>query len=92
MLAAMCDVTRILDVIHQGDAQAAAHLLPLVYDELRRLGAARLARGQPGQTGKPWRRIRPFRTTLALADSPQPACHPARQRIAMPGPAGAPVP
>ena len=44
------DVTRILAAIEQGDGQAAEHLLPLVYDELRRLAAARLARERPGQT------------------------------------------
>jgi len=46
----MSDVTRILSAIHLGDARAADALLPLVYDELRRLAAARLARENPGQT------------------------------------------
>jgi RNA polymerase sigma factor (TIGR02999 family) len=46
----MNDVTRILDAIGQGDAQAAAQLLPLVYDELRRLAAQRLAHEAPGNT------------------------------------------
>lgn len=46
----MSDVARILDQIHQGDPKAAAQLLPLVYDELRKLAAQRLAREQPGQT------------------------------------------
>src|SRR5215468_2252969 len=46
----MSDVTRILSAIEQGDPQAAAQLLPLVYDELRRLAAAQLAREKPGQT------------------------------------------
>jgi RNA polymerase sigma factor (TIGR02999 family) len=46
----MTEVTRILPAIEQGDPQAAAQLLPLVYDELRRLAAAQLAREQPGQT------------------------------------------
>src|SRR5262245_50375609 len=46
----MSDVTRILSAIEQGDPQAAAQLLPLVYDELRRLSAAQLAREKPGQT------------------------------------------
>ena len=46
----MSEVTRILSAIEQGDPQAAAQLLPLVYDELRRLAAAQLAREQPGQT------------------------------------------
>ena len=47
---AMSDVTRILSAIDQGDPQAAEQLLPLVYDELRRLAAARLAQENPGQT------------------------------------------
>jgi len=46
----MSDVTRLLDAAAAGDPQAAAHLLPLVYDELRRLAAVRLAREAPGQT------------------------------------------
>jgi RNA polymerase sigma factor (TIGR02999 family) len=47
---AMSDVTRILSQIEQGDPQAAEKLLPLVYDELRKLAAARLAQEKPGQT------------------------------------------
>jgi RNA polymerase sigma factor (TIGR02999 family) len=46
----MSEVTRILSAIEQGDPQAAAQLLPLVYDELRKLAAQRLAREKPGQT------------------------------------------
>ena len=46
----MNDVTRILSAIEQGDPQAAEQLLPLVYDELRKLGAQRLAHEKPGQT------------------------------------------
>src|SRR5262245_29022123 len=46
----MNDVTRILSAIEQGDPRAAAQLLPLVYDELRRLAAQRLARESPGMT------------------------------------------
>ncbi len=49
----MTEVTRILDAIGQGDPQAAAQLLPLVYDELRRLAAHHLAREKPGQTLQP---------------------------------------
>ena len=49
-LAAMTDVTRVLDAIAQGDPQAAEQLLPLVYDELRRLAAQKLAQEAPGQT------------------------------------------
>jgi RNA polymerase sigma factor (TIGR02999 family) len=46
----MSDVTRILSAIEQGDPQAAEQLLPLVYDELRKLAARKLAREKPGQT------------------------------------------
>jgi RNA polymerase sigma factor (TIGR02999 family) len=46
----MNEVTRILSDIEQGDPQAAEGLLPLVYDELRRLAARRLAHEKPGQT------------------------------------------
>jgi RNA polymerase sigma factor (TIGR02999 family) len=46
----MNDVTRILAAIEHGDPQAAEQLLPLVYDELRKLAAQRLAREKPGQT------------------------------------------
>lgn len=46
----MSDVTRILSAIEQGDGQAAEQLLPLVYDELRKLAAAKLAAEKPGQT------------------------------------------
>ena len=49
----MNEVTRILDAIGQGDAGAAAQLLPLVYDELRRLAAQRMAHEKPGQTLQP---------------------------------------
>ncbi len=46
----MSEVTRILSAIESGDPHAAAQLLPLVYDELRKLAAQRLAREKPGQT------------------------------------------
>ncbi len=46
----MNDVTRILSSIEQGDPQAAEQLLPLVYDELRRLATAKMAHEKPGQT------------------------------------------
>jgi len=48
--AEMSNVTRILLQIESGDPLAAGQLLPLVYDELRKLAAARLAREKPGQT------------------------------------------
>jgi RNA polymerase sigma factor (TIGR02999 family) len=44
------DVTHILDAIRSGDAPAAEALLPLVYDELRRIAAAKMAQQAPGQT------------------------------------------
>ena len=46
----MTDVTRILSAIEQGDPHAAEQLLPLVYDELRKLAAQKLAHEAPGQT------------------------------------------
>jgi len=49
----MREVTRILSAIERGDSHAAAQLLPLVYDELRRLAAQRLAQEKPGQTLEP---------------------------------------
>jgi RNA polymerase sigma factor (TIGR02999 family) len=52
-LVRMADVTRILDAAAAGDPKAAADLLPLVYDELRKLAAARMAEEKPGQTLQP---------------------------------------
>jgi RNA polymerase sigma factor (TIGR02999 family) len=46
----MDDVTQIISRIAQGDSSAAEKLLPLVYDELRKLAAAKIARENPGQT------------------------------------------
>jgi RNA polymerase sigma factor (TIGR02999 family) len=46
----MSEVTQILSQIESGDPAAAEHLLPLVYDELRKLAAVRLAQEKPGQT------------------------------------------
>jgi RNA polymerase sigma factor (TIGR02999 family) len=46
----MSDVTRILSAIDQGDPQASEQLLPLVYEELRRLAAQKMAQESPGQT------------------------------------------
>jgi RNA polymerase sigma factor (TIGR02999 family) len=46
----MSDVTQILERAQKGDDKAAEELLPLIYDELRRLAAARLAQERPGQT------------------------------------------
>ena len=49
----MSDVTRILSAIEAGDASAAEQLLPLVYDELRKLAAQKLSQEKPGQTLQP---------------------------------------
>jgi len=49
----MADVTQVLCAIEAGDRHAPAELLPLVYDELRKLAAARLADERPGQTLQP---------------------------------------
>ena len=46
----MSDVTRILSAIEHGDTHAADQLLPLVYEELRKLAARKLAQEKPGQT------------------------------------------
>jgi RNA polymerase sigma factor (TIGR02999 family) len=46
----MNDVTRILSAFEDGDPRAAEHLLPLVYEELRKLAAAKLVQEKPGQT------------------------------------------
>ena len=46
----MSDVTRILSQIESGDPSAAEQLLPLVYEELRKLAAAKMAQEKPGQT------------------------------------------
>ena len=46
----MSDVTQILNAIEQGDGQAADKLLPLVYEELRRMAAQKMSREKPGQT------------------------------------------
>jgi hypothetical protein len=49
----MSPVTRILSAIEHGDPSAAAELLPLVYDELRKLAAQKLAHEKPGHTLQP---------------------------------------
>lgn len=49
----MSEVTRILDRVRQGEAQAAEELLPLVYEELRKLAAHKMAHEAPGQTLQP---------------------------------------
>lgn len=49
----MSDVTQLLDAIHQGNAPAAADLFPLIYDELRKLAAHKMASERPGLTLQP---------------------------------------
>jgi RNA polymerase sigma factor (TIGR02999 family) len=49
----MADISQVLEAVARGDAQAAAQLLPLVYNELRQLAARHLARENPGQTLEP---------------------------------------
>ena len=46
----MTDLTQVLSAIEQGDAQASEQLLPMVYEELRKLAASKIAQEQPGQT------------------------------------------
>lgn len=67
----MSDVTRILSQIDAGDPSAAEHLLPLVYHELRRLAAARLAQEQPGQTLQATALVHDAYLRLVDGDQPQ---------------------
>jgi RNA polymerase sigma factor (TIGR02999 family) len=53
ILRGVSEITRILDRACEGDPQAARELLPLVYEELRRVAAARMASGSPGHTLQP---------------------------------------
>src|SRR3954468_10385005 len=68
---AMNDVNRILSAIERGDPQAAEQLLPLVYDELRRLAAQRVAREAPGQTLQATALVHEAYVRLVGADVPQ---------------------
>jgi hypothetical protein len=68
----MSELTRILSAIHQGDPHAAEQLLPLVYDELRRLAEHKLAQEGPGQTLEATAPIRPS----TLMRNPLPASCP----------------
>jgi RNA polymerase sigma factor (TIGR02999 family) len=67
----MSDITRILNAIEQGQPQAAAQLLPLVYDELRRLAAQKLAQENPGQTLQPTALVHEAYLRLVSADEGQ---------------------
>jgi RNA polymerase sigma factor (TIGR02999 family) len=67
----MNDVTRILSAVEEGDPQAAEKLLPLVYDELRKLAAHKLAQERPGQTLQATALV--HEAYLRLVDSPDAA-------------------
>jgi RNA polymerase sigma factor (TIGR02999 family) len=67
----MSDVTRLLGAAAAGDPRAAADLLPLVYDELRKLAAARLADEKPGQTLQPTALVHEAYVRLAGGERPQ---------------------
>jgi RNA polymerase sigma factor (TIGR02999 family) len=68
----MNDVTRVLSAIEAGDPQAAERLLPLVYDELRRLAAQRLAGEGPGHTLQPTALVHEAYLKLVGADPQRP--------------------
>jgi RNA polymerase sigma factor (TIGR02999 family) len=68
----MNEVTRVLFAIEAGDPQAAEQLLPLVYDELRRLAAQRLAGEGPGHTLQPTALVHEAYLKLVGADPQQP--------------------
>src|SRR4051794_11350669 len=68
----MNDVTRILSTIEAGDQQAAERLLPLVYDELRRLAAQRLTGEGPGHTLQPTALVHEAYLKLVGADPQHP--------------------
>jgi RNA polymerase sigma factor (TIGR02999 family) len=67
----MSEVTQILNAIEQGDPQAAEQLLPLVYDELRKLAAQKLVKEQPGQTLDPTALVHEAYLRLVAADTSQ---------------------
>ena len=68
----MSDVTHILKAIEEGDPSAAEQLLPLVYDELRKLAAQRLAQEKPGQTLQATALVHEAYVRLAGGDPGQP--------------------
>src|SRR5438105_250832 len=67
----MNEVTRILNTVEPGDPSASERLLPLVYDELRKLAAAKLARMGPGQTLQPTALVHEAYLRLVDADQAQ---------------------
>jgi RNA polymerase sigma factor (TIGR02999 family) len=66
----MSEVTRVLSAMAQGDSQASDQLLPLVYDELRRLAAQKMAREAPGQTLEATALVHEAYLRLVEADPP----------------------
>ncbi len=66
----MSDVTRILDRVQQGDPKAAEELLPLVYEELRRVAANKMANEAPGQTLQPTALVHEAWLRLGGGDAP----------------------
>jgi RNA polymerase sigma factor (TIGR02999 family) len=69
--AGMNDVTKILSAIESGDQKAANELLPLVYQELRKLAAAKLSKEKPGQTIQPTVLVHEAYLRLVDKDQPQ---------------------
>ena len=67
----MSDITHILSAIERGDPKAAADLLPHVYDELRKLAAARLSEEKPGQTLQATALVHEAYLRLVGGDQPQ---------------------
>lgn len=67
----MSQFTRILSAVDRGDPVAAEQLLPLVYDELRKLAAAKMAAEQPGQTLQPTMLVHEAYLRLADVEHPQ---------------------
>jgi hypothetical protein len=65
----MTEVTRLLTALEQGDPHAASRLLPLVYDELRKLAVQRMAQEQPGQTLQPVSMNDPVRLLCTAFDA-----------------------
>jgi RNA polymerase sigma factor (TIGR02999 family) len=71
MLAGVGDVTQVLNAIERCDPKAAAELLPLVYDELRKLATDRLAEEKPGQTLQPTALVHEAYVRLVGGEQPQ---------------------
>jgi RNA polymerase sigma factor (TIGR02999 family) len=70
-LVRMSDVTQLLDAIQNGDARASDQLLPLVYEELRKLAAVKMAQEKPGQTLQATALVHEAWMRLAGTDEPK---------------------